>query len=244
MGDIIDVNLPRGNINPILESTTGVFVGLQHYGVTLSGTCDGTNKTFVLPAGFIPYMPGAKGLIDSSAIVVYDDGVAVTVTTFDPATGSVTLTTAPAALSVMTCDFAELAEFCVMTDHALSDKWKTLTWIPVRSSKETTVYGSSTTTLQITLDVANPNLIKLGFDPTTGVKLNTPPQVSMAIVHFKHGQETKDWGYYAKTCDMVFDTVDKGKGGDFVGAVANLSIRSDLIFFETVAYPINAGVPA
>lgn len=229
MGDIIDVNLPRGDVNPILEATTGVFIGIQHYAEPLGGTPDGTIKEFTLPAGYIPYMPGAKGLVDSSAVVVYDDGVAVTVTSFDPVTGKVTLPTAPAVASVMTCDFVELAEFCVMTDHALSDKWKTLSWTPVRSSKETTVYGSSTTTLQVTLDVANPNLIKLGFDPTTGVKLNTPPQVSMAIVHFKRGQETKDWGYYAKTCDMVFDTVDKGKGGDFVGAVANLSIRSDLI---------------
>lgn len=68
-------------------------------------TADGTNKVFNVPNNYMVDYDG-DGDVDTSDVVVYDDGTAVAVTSIDVATGAVTLTNAPTVSSVMTCCYA------------------------------------------------------------------------------------------------------------------------------------------
>lgn len=245
MGQVVGITLQKGDFKPYVGTDVGVFMGEKHKKVAITGDCDATNKAFILPAANVPYMDtNNDGTVDKADIVVYDDGVAVEITTFDPATRTATLATAPAVSSVMTADFTEIHEFIIATDFDLKDKPKSQTWSMLRSNDETTIYTGSNPTLSVNMDIAGKDMVALGFDDVTKEKLDTPRQVSVAIIFFKRDTDELDWGFFAETADLVFDDLAKVKSLDIGTFSAELSIRSTIKLLSMASYPINSGVVA
>lgn len=243
MGDVVGVTIQAGSLNPYSGEDVGVFIGEKHKKEAITGTCDGSNKAFILPAGKVPYMDtNNDGLIDKNEIIVYDDGVSVPVTTFDPATRTVTLETAPAAASVMTADFTELHEFIIATNFDLANKVDSNTWQRLRSNQKITKYSANNVTLNVDLDIAGKDMYKLGFDPTSKEIYNVPKEVSIAIIFFKRDTDEVDWGFFIETADLVFDDLAKVKAGDVGTASANVAARSPVKLVNMAAYPLDSGV--
>jgi hypothetical protein len=245
MGEVVGVNLERGDINPLKEDDVGVFIGIKrNVAVTPSPNTE-ANKDFVLPSANVPYMDtNLDGEVDKDDVGLTDDGVAITVATFTPATRTASVSVAPAKDSVMKAQFTELMEAVILTDHNLAAKMKELKWGMARSNKETTVYTGEDDTLDLTLKVKGPEMVKLLFDDSTGEKLSTPPDVSIALVHFARNDDEKDWGFYVDDADFVMDTLDKGKALDFIEQGAKISLKSVIKYFEVDDYLLSAGIPA
>lgn len=243
MGEVVGVNLQRGDIDPYKEDNIGVFIGKpQDVAVTPSPNTEG-NTSFVLPAGKVPYMDvNNDGVVDKDDIALKDDGVAVPVTSFTPATRTAVATTAPAVGSVMTARITELMEVVILTDHNMASKMKELKWGMARSSKETTNYTGEDDTLDMTLKVKGPEMVKLLFDEVTKEKLDIPPNVSIALVHFKRNDDEKDWGFFVEDADFIMDTLSKGKALDFEEEGAKVSLRSVIKYFEVDDYLLSAGI--
>lgn len=76
-------------------------------GSPLTGTCNGSNKTFYVPSSDKPLVDtNYSDTVTTADIVVYDDGVAVAVTSVNSSTGEIVLTAAPASSSIMTIDYS------------------------------------------------------------------------------------------------------------------------------------------
>ncbi|HEY0196892.1 MAG TPA: hypothetical protein VGC02_04895 [Methanobacterium sp.] len=243
MGEVLGVNLQRGEIDPWKEDQVGVFLGIKRdVPVTPSPQTEG-NTSFVLPAGNVPYMDtDLDGEVDVGDVKLTDEGVLIPVTSFTPATRTAVATTAPESGSIIKARFTELMEAVILTDHNLASKMKELKWGMARSSKETTVYTGEDDTLDMTLKVKGSEIIKLLFDPVTGEKLDIPPNVSVAVVHFKRKESEKDWGFFCEDSDLIFEGLSKGKALDFIEQTAKISLKSVLKYFEVDDYLLSAGI--
>jgi hypothetical protein len=80
--------------------------GFQHAknGDKLTGVADGANKVFVTTKKPI-VDTNFDGIVSAADVILYDDGVPVTVTAVNPTTGAITANVAPANASVMTADY-------------------------------------------------------------------------------------------------------------------------------------------
>lgn len=243
MAEVVGVNLDSSKLSPYVGSDVGVFFGIKHSKEPIVGTCDATNKAFVLPADKVPYMDiDNSGVVDKDDIVVYDDGVAVEVSSFDPKTRTATLEAAPAADSVMTADFTELGEFIIATDFDLKNKQKSTTWTRCRSRTETTIYTNQNVTLDVSMDINGKDTYKLGFDDTSKVMYSSPLEVAIAIVFFQRNSTEVDWGFYIEKGDVVFDDLAKVKSDGIGTCSANIAVDGDVKLLSMAAYPLDAGV--
>lgn len=77
----------------------------RFYGAKLIGTTDGANTIFTVEKAPI-VDSNYDDTVDTTDVVAYDDGAVVATSTLVPGSGSITLSSAPAASSVMTVDYA------------------------------------------------------------------------------------------------------------------------------------------
>lgn len=244
MGDVKGVNIERKDYKPRSGTDTGVFLIQLHEGVALTGTVDGISKEFTFPS----YLPigdiNCDGIVDAKDITVYVNGVEAAVTSFDPLTRKATLTTAPADEAIVTGDIGELHEAISLQDWNQANKPKEIKWDEARSSDEITIYTGTDDTLQINMKTVSPKLLSICFDPETNEKLDTPPVVAFAIVHFARNNNEKDWAYYCENASLVLSTGEKGKALDITDMTMDLALNDKLRLAKSIdtGYLLDAGI--
>lgn len=248
MGRILGENFDAGDSVPYISDQIGIFLGIKHEGIALTGTADGTNKNFVFPTASVPYMDNdlnaaIDGIIDKNDVIVYVNGVAATLTSFTPGTRTAVIATAPANAATVTADFIELVEVLPLEDHKHGAKGKELKYGMYRNTQEKSIQTGVDVTLDLNLKVDGPGILEYYFDSSTGEMKTVPPAVAYAIVHFPRDVGEKYWGFYCRDADLTFDDLGSGKRADMESMSAKLTPKSNVKLFKNLsAYPIDSGI--
>jgi hypothetical protein len=214
---------------PYTGKNVGVVIGVKHEGVSL-GTQSGTdNKDFVFtPATYGPAYPYKSYAKDFKAtkedMTVYDDGVAGTISTWTEATGTASLSSAPADKSVMTGDIVEQRELFIAQKLSIKPKRETSDLYQLRVAGKRKTSDDTEWTLTIDYKTASEDLAKLIFEPVTGhagryTYPEEPPQLYAAVIVERtvSGVTTIEKIYYCEDLDADFDTLlDVTAGKDAV----------------------------
>lgn len=170
----------------------GIVFGKVYEGVALTGdTSAGTNKDFTFdPTKYAPFYPMNTYpdtlTASKTDVVVYDDGVAATISSFAPTTGVVTLSSAPAKDSVVTGDCCEQMELYIAQNATLTPKQETDTLDQLRNATQRQTYGNIEFTLKADFKVADLETMKLIFEETNTTGKyefpDEPPKVCVAIL--------------------------------------------------------------
>lgn len=230
----------RSDYKPRTGTDTGVFVLQKHAAMACSGS--GTTYTITdmpTPVGDL----NCDGVVDKDDIVVYVDGVEVAVTSFTPTSSDQIVI--GSTTGTVTCDIWELHEPVSLQDWNQANKYKEIKWDEVRDSSEVTMYTGSNDTLDLNMKTVGPYLLDICFDSVTHEKLDSPPEVGFAIVHFPRTGMSgeKYWGFYCTSADLVLDQGSKGKALDLVDMSMKISLREPLCLFTNMTeYQLDAGV--
>jgi hypothetical protein len=169
---------------PYVGADVGFVLGIEHDAYSLS-TSSGAVSTFSITSTYDnKYYPVAMAAtIGVDDITVYDDGTAVTVSSFDPATGDIVLAATVAASSVVTCDFTEQFEPYIAQNADISPKYEEKSYYRLRSALKKKMYPSYEITVKLDLLTADFEAVKLAFDSTDGDQLyETPPTVRAYMI--------------------------------------------------------------
>lgn len=210
---------------PYTGKNVAVIPGVIHEGVAL-GTQSGTeNKDFVFtPATYGPFYPResyAKDFVSTKDdVTVYDDGVEATISSWTPATGTATLSAAPADKSVMTGDCVEQRELFIAQSLDLKPKRDSEDLEQLRVSGKRKTWGDTEWTITIDYKTASEDLAKLIFEPVSGhpgryVFPGEPPKIFLAVIveSTTGGVTTIEKIYYLEDLDADFSDLLKVSAG-------------------------------
>ena len=236
MTGVVDVDIKPGDLDPYIGDNVGLFIGVKHKGLTLTGT--GTD--WVFPEGVAPIMNLSNtGEYNKEDVRVYDDDVEVDVASFSPDDLAVVLE--EAATGDVTGDLVELKEFIIAEDFNLQNKPKEIKWGRMRSSQEVTIYTGLDVTLEVNMKINSNDILKLGFDAVDH-EIQTPPDVAAAVVFFKRNSNEVDWGFVIQNGNLVIDTLAKGKRNDLQEFGVKISAVSPIKLLEFGTYPLDTGI--
>lgn len=181
--------------DPLTGKDVGLFFGVIHEGITPTGTPNDTLTKFIIdPDTYGPFYPATSQtktfLAGKTDIAVYDDGVAATIDSFDPATGEATLNASPATGSVMTADVVEQRELYIAQNAKLTPKQDEEDLDQLRCSETIKSYGNIEFTLTADFKVADLEAMKLIFEETTTDGIyrypEEPPTIYCCIVIYEN----------------------------------------------------------
>jgi uncharacterized membrane protein len=244
MGNVKGVDgFTRSDYEPRTGTDTGVFILEKHTAAACSGS--GTSYTITnmqTPVGDL----NCDGVVDASDIVAYVDGVEATVSAFTVTGSTGTITLGSSTTGTVTCDYYELHEAVSLQDWSQQNKPKEIKWDEVRDSQEITMYTGSTDTLDLNMKSVGPTLMDICFDSSTHEKLDVPPEVGFAIVHFARSKFSgeKDWALYCTSADLVLDQGSKGKALDLEDMTMKLALREPLKLASSITsgYLLDSGI--
>ena len=175
--------------NALTGKDVGIIFGKKHDGVSITWT---SGSTFTISAStYGPFYPKASYPDDFTAtkddITVYDDGVAVSVSAFTPATGIGTLGSSPTGGSTMTADVVEQQELYIAQNAKLTPKTEDEKLDQLRNPVQRKTFGNTEWTLKADFKVADLESMKLIFEPVSGHTgryefPDTPPEIYVAIL--------------------------------------------------------------
>jgi len=226
-------------LEPLQGKDVGLILGVLHEGITLTGTIDDKNTKFTIDAKYLPLFDReADGTLDKDDITVYDDGVAVAVTSithaFDKKTEDYTcdveLTAAPAAASKLTADVIQEKEPYIAQSLKVDAKYDEKTYGRLKSAVKKKSYGSREVTISLDLLFVDLEFTKIFFDTSTGEMLSEPPIV-YAYIPLLDGDDEIGRLYFTQ-CRMIPKSVLDVKQGDQAGFSIELSVDTDPILWE------------
>jgi hypothetical protein len=185
--------------DPLTGKDVGLFFGVIHEGVTPTGTPNDTLQDFVLdPSTYGPFYPATSQtktfLAGKTDVSVYDDGVEATISTFDPTTGTASLSAAPAKDSVMTADCVEQRELYIAQNAKLTPNQDEEDLNQLRCSETLKSYGNIEFTLTADFKVADLEAMKIIFEETTTDGIyrypEEPPEIYCCIVLYENSSIT------------------------------------------------------
>lgn len=149
----------------------GIVFGVIHEGITPSGTPNDEVKDFVIdPDTYGPFYPREsypKDFVSTkSDVTVYDDGVATTINSWAPTTGTATLSSAPATNSVMTADVVEQRELYIAQNVTINTDQDEDDLYQLRNPVKRKNYGNIKFNLKADFKVTDLETMKLIFEET------------------------------------------------------------------------------
>ncbi len=192
-----------------------LIFGVIHEGVALGTAGEADTKFTFTPATYGPFYPRESYPKDFKAtkedVTVYDDGVEVTVSAFDPSTGEATVT-APAKDSVMTGDCVEQRASYILQNATLTPDQKDDELSQLRNPSTRKTWGNVTFTLKCDHVLSDNEPQKLIFQETSTAGRyefpDEPPEVYAALLEYD-ANDNLETIYYLEDAYAAFSDILK-----------------------------------
>lgn len=230
------------SFEPFTGKDIGFVLGIIKEGVALTGTVDGSNKDFVFP-DLDTLQAGAHGFFDANMdgdvdeddVVVYDDGVAVTVADFVESTRTATLSAAPANASVMTGDCTVEFEPYIAQSVDFSPDYEKKSFNRLRSPVKKTMFPSYETVVKVDLYTADFEVLKLAFGSDKKL-LSEPLTARGYLIADPKTNSDPTRVLYIPEGRLTFPKLFSAKAGtDFAESSLELTVDTQPQYFEIPA---------
>lgn len=196
-----------------------IIFGIIHKGVALGTSTEGQTTVTFNPDTYGPFYPCNSYSADFTAteddVVVYDDGVAVTVSEFTPSTGTAVISS-PTVGSTMTGDIVEQKGLYIAQNATLTPKRETETLEQLRNSTTRKTYGNTAFTLKADFKVADLEVIKVALEETSTAGLyaypNEPVEIYAAILIYDDNDDIEGI-IYCESVKIDFSDIIKATAG-------------------------------
>jgi hypothetical protein len=168
-----------------------LIFGVIHEGIALGTSTEGQTSVTFDPATYGPFYPNKSYdkafTADENDVNVYDDGVEVTVSAFNPTTGAATIV-APTTGSVMTGDCVEQRGLYILQNATLTPDQDDDELPQLRNPSNRKTWGNVTFTLKCDHVLADNETQKMIFQETSTAGRyefpDEPPEVYGALLEY------------------------------------------------------------